>query len=118
MWSDYKKPEDFDEWPVKERLDHIVERLQYISTRDQYKRMCQRFASEQQYEEEFGENSGHEELLSSLWFSAKEDYYRHKDQYEAYLEENKVSETYSQNLEAMRKVIDDEIEQMLLDTED
>lgn len=115
---EYEKADDFDEWSVEERLYDIVKRLQYISTRDMYRKMRLRYASEEQYNEEFGPNSGHEELLHKLWFSAKEDYCRHKDMYDTYLENNQVSENTDMNLQAMRKVIDEEIDNMLLDTED
>lgn len=116
-YNEYEKPEDWDELSIKERLDHIYERLQFISTRDRYKDMRRRFASEQQYDEEFGPASGYEELISELWFSAKEDYARYKEQYDTYLELNPQSKGYMNNIEAMRKVIDEELDNILLDTE-
>lgn len=109
------RPDDFDEWSIEDRLDHIVARLDRVSGIEAYKKMRARYATEEQYEREFGDKTGNERLMSELWFSAKEDYCKHKDEYDEYLSQNPQSKGYMNNIEAMRRVIDEEIEGYLLD---
>lgn len=115
MYVKYERPEDWFDMSIKERLDHIVERLTFISQQQVYKDMRKRFASKQQFEEEFGPN--YEQLLHDLWFSAKEDYSANKYEYDGYIVNNPQSKGYMNNLEAMKNVIDDEIESLLLNDE-
>lgn len=113
-YEEYERPENFNEWSIDERLDHIVERLDSISKQETYRDYRKRFASDEQYDEEYGPESGYEEHLKALWFSAKGDYYLQKDEYEAHLENNRKSDIHMLNIEAMRKVVNDEVEALLL----
>lgn len=116
-WKEYERPEDFDEWPVNARLDDIVDRLQFITNQERYKFYRERFASDEQFQEQFGPESGHDKMLFVLWHSAKSDYSKNKEGYDTWLDNNKenLSENYLTNIEAMRRVIDDEIDAMLLE---
>lgn len=115
MYEEYERPEDWFDMSTKERLDHIVERLSFISQQQVYKDIRSRYASKEQNEEEFGPE--YEKLISDLWFSAKEDYSQNKYEYDGYIVNNPQSKGYMNNLEAMRKVIDEEIDNLLLDDE-
>jgi len=115
MEWEYNRDPEWDTFSIKEKLDDIVSRLMFVSNKEVYRELRSRYASEKALEEEFGPNSGFQKYLSELWFGAKEDYCRYKEHFDTYLELNPQGESYMININAMRKVIDEEIDAMLLE---
>ena len=107
-------------WEALSSLDKVKsigDRLDWIRNRELYKDMRSRYSHGTQFEEEF---KNHEEDLKKLWFSAKKDYCTSKEEIDAYLLSGTglFSPKYLEKFNAMKKVIEDEVDNILLDEEE
>lgn len=113
----FEKPFDWDTYSTRERLDNIVDRLSFIAKQEKYKQLRSRWCTVEQYNDEYGDE--YNKYMMSLWLSCKTDYLERKNEYDSFIQNfgNNKNEHYKSCLELMNKVINDEIEDILLDAD-
>lgn len=97
---------------TKAIIDNIVSKLQFIANRSFFRDMRKRYATDEQFEEEYKD---FEQDMKKLWFEAKNEYCENKEAIDDFLnKEDILSESSKESFKAMKKVINDEIEKILL----
>lgn len=113
--SKYERPFDWDTYSAKEKLDDIVARLNFIIQQEKRRDMRKHYATEDQFAEEFGD--AYDDTLKQLWKSCKLDYLNEKNILDSFMNNSNNSKYYKDCISAMNRVIQDELDDILLGDE-
>lgn len=103
--------ETMEKCNIPELVNNIINKMNFIQNREFYRTMRQRYASEEQYKEEFAD---FDEDMRAIWTAAKNSYTDNKEAIDKHLIKHDYAEQTLNNFKIINNIIEAELEKILL----